>query len=399
MKLNITHLSPIHSHLFGSQLKSKGPLRITAEQITGTAVAALRRYGVNLDQHTVEQMHAFATDNAERANQMADAMDSNNLSPFAGGLPTLNPVTIGTPIQFLQTWLPGIVHILTAARKADLLVGVSTVGAWEDEQVVQQYVEPSGRAAIYQDHTNVPLTSWNPAFDWRTVIRFELGFNVGKLEAARAARMRVDTAAEKRTAVADAMEISRNRVAFYGYNDGANRTYGLFNDPSLPAYVTVPNGAAGSPLWKNKTFNEITADMRVWLSTLRINSLERVDPKSTPIVFALPSQAVDYLSVTNGIGSQSAMQWLKENYPNVRVESAPEFNDANGGASAAYIYAESITDGVSSDDGAVFAQLIPAKFQPLGVEQKAKGYVEDFTNATAGIMCKRPFAVYRATGI
>jgi hypothetical protein len=39
------------------------------------------------------------------------------------------------------------------------------------------------------------------------------------------------------------------------------------------------------------------------------------------------------------------------------------------------------------------------KFQVLGVEQKAKGYLEDYTNATAGIMCKRPYAVIRRSGL
>ena len=44
-------------------------------------------------------------------------------------------------------------------------------------------------------------------------------------------------------------------------------------------------------------------------------------------------------------------------------------------------------------------QVVPAKFMALGVEQQSKGFVEDYTNATAGIMVKRPWAVYRASGI
>ena len=31
--------------------------------------------------------------------------------------------SIGTPVQFLQNWLPGFVKILTAARKIDNLIG------------------------------------------------------------------------------------------------------------------------------------------------------------------------------------------------------------------------------------------------------------------------------------
>jgi hypothetical protein len=35
----------------------------------------------------------------------------------------------------------------------------------------------------------------------------------------------------------------------------------------------------------------------------------------------------------------------------------------------------------------------------LGVEKKSKAYVEDYTNATAGAMCKRPYAVVRYSGV
>jgi hypothetical protein len=71
---------------------------------------------------------------------------------------------------------------------------------------------------------------------------------------------------------------------------------------------------------------------------------------------------------------------------------------ANGGANVAYLFADSVDDG-GSDGGATFVQIVPAKFQALGTEKQAKGYIEDFSNATAGIMVKRPFAVQRLTGI
>jgi len=50
---------------------------------------------------------------------------------------------------------------------------------------------------------------------------------------------------------------------------------------------------------------------------------------------------------------------------------------------------------MSTDGGKTFIQPVPAKFQVLGVQQLTKGYEEDYTNATAGIMVKRPWAVTR----
>jgi hypothetical protein len=73
------------------------------------------------------------------------------------------------------------------------------------------------------------------------------------------------------------------------------------------------------------------------------------------------------------------------------LKTAPELNAANGGANVAYLYPESVNDG-ATDDSRVWAQLVPSKFQTIGVAKLAKNYVEDYSNALAGVMCKRPYA-------
>ena len=49
------------------------------------------------------------------------------------------PVTTpsnGTPVQFLQEFLPGVVNILTVVRKADQVAPVVTAGEWHFEEIV-----------------------------------------------------------------------------------------------------------------------------------------------------------------------------------------------------------------------------------------------------------------------
>jgi len=311
--------------------------------------------------------------------------------------PTVTTGSIPVPIQFLQNWLPGFVYVITAARKIDDLVGIMTSGSWEDEEVVQGVLELTGKAKPYGDYQNVPFSSWNPNWERRTIVRFEEGMQIGMLEEARASRARIDTASSKREAAALALEIERNKVGFFGYNNGNNRTYGILNDPGLPNYTSVPNGASGSPLWSSKTFLEIQKDILTAISTLRNQSQDQIDPQEVDITLAIATAAVDYLAKPSDFGI-SVRQWLREAYPRIRVTSAPEFNSANGGANVFYLYAESVKD-LSTDDGRTFIQVIPAKFQVLGVQQLAKGYLEDYTNATAGVMCKRPYAVVRRSGI
>jgi hypothetical protein len=306
--------------------------------------------------------------------------------------------SISNPIQFLQSWLPGFVRVITGARKIDTLIGLTTAGKWDDEEVIQGVLEPLGDAVPYGDYTNVPVSSWNVNFERRTVLRWEKGIKVGILEDARSARVRINNAAEKRSAAALALDIIRNRIGFYGYNAGANRTYGFLNDPALPAYVTAAaTGSGSSTLWSLKTFLNITADLRGMFARLQAASQDMVSVESTATTLAVATNVFQYFSVTSDFGI-SVRDWLKQNYPKCRVESAPELNLANGGANVAYLYADSVDDG-GSDGGATWVQIVPAKFQALGTEKQAKGYLEDFSNATAGVMVKRPYAIQRLTGI
>jgi len=361
--------------------------------IPARMVRAFDKFDVN-EYASLEKLGIyFGVDSKQRArnfSKMAEAMDAT-LQPL------VTQASITTPIQFLQNWLPGFVHVITAARKIDELVGISTIGSWEDEQIVQGIMELTGTSVPYGDYTNIPFASWNPNFVYRTVVRFEEGMRVGILEEARSARIRVDSSAQKRNSSALALEIQRNSVGFYGFNNGANLTYGFLNDPGLPNYVTAANGASGSPLWSTKTYLEITKDIRSMVVALRNQSQDQIDPERLKITLGLATAVVDFLSVSTDYG-YTVRQWMTENYPNIRVVSAPELTAANLGANVGYMYAERIDD-TSDDDGRTFIQVVPAKFQVLGVAKEAKSTVEDYTNATAGIMCKRPWAVTRITGI
>lgn len=364
--------TPIHSHIGPRQV---GPMNFTKVD----EYRSLRKLGIGLDEKLIRKM---------MDGQQEFAMDALQA--------TITTASIATPIQFLQTWLPGFVHTITGARNIDLLVGIDNMGAWSDEEVVQGMLEQTGKAALYGDLNNVPLSSWNVNFERRTVVRFEEGMRVGKLEEERAARMQVNTSQNKREAAASALEIQRNLIGFYGFNSGLNRTYGFLNDPNLPAYVTVANPGSGTS-WSVKTYVQIIADLRNAFATLRTQSQDTINPQKVPTTLAIATNSVDYLSVVSDYGN-SVMDWLKETYPLCRVESAPELNLANGGANVFYLYAERVQDS-STDNGRVFSQIVPSKFQMLGVQQLAKGYEEDYSNATAGVLCKRPYAVVRRSGI
>jgi len=356
----------------------------------------------------------FSLDSAERNAQVAafiprlrelgiDGLTPGNVARMAAGTAmddqegTITTPSVVVPLQFLQSWLPGFVEIITQARNIDELVGMSTIGDWADEEIVQGTLEQLGTAVIYNDYTNVPLSSWNANWERRTIVRSEEGLSVGVLEEARAAKVQINSSEQKRGAATLALEIQRNYIGFYGFNGGNNRTYGFLNDPNLPAATVFPNGVSGNPLWSGKTFAEIQKDIRIMVVALRQQSGDQVDPEKVNMTLALATATVDYLSTTTDQGV-SVRDWMTKAYPKIRVVSAPELNNAISGTSnEAYLYAESVQD-TSTDDKRTWIQPVPAKFRLVGVEARAKGYKEDYSNATAGVLLKRPYAVVRRYG-
>lgn len=347
-------------------------------------VRDLEAFGIKFSAGTLKGMSHIA--------QQMTGMD--DASTIQGLITTASVIT---PIQFLQNWLPGFVKIIFAARKIDEIVPMTTVGSWEDEEIVQPVMEMTGAAQPYGDTTNSPLANYNVNFNARTVERFEQAIRVGTLEEVRAARIRVNSGESKREAAALSLEIQRNQLGFYGYNSGNNNTYGLLNDPALPAYIEVAANGSSQTQWVDKTYLQIVADLLTAIVGVRTQAAGNIDTKKTPMTLVLPTNAIDYLSTSTDFGI-TVRNWLESNYPNIRVVDCVQFEAAHASLGVFYLYVDRLED-TSTDDGRTFIQVVPAKFQVLGVQKLTKGYEEAYSNATAGIMTKRPYLVYRAYGI
>ena len=368
--------STIHSHISPADV---GMLRLKPEEVTDQCIRDLSSMGICLDSGSVSAMQNYLSP------QMGVGMDVDLTAPL-----TTSSVT--TPVQFAQAWLPGVVRVVTSPRKIDNLVGITTQGDWADEEIVQSIVGNSGQAVVYTDDGNIPLANWNLNFITRTIVRFEQGLKVGRLEQERASKVRIASADEKRYGVIESLEIMRNNVGFSGYNGGNNKTYGLLNDPNLLAYNSLPTGT-----WSTATYLQLINDLIFMAATLQNQSDGRIDPKEDNICLTIAVETDQYLNKTSEYG-RTVRQWIADTYPTWTVKTAPQFGNANAGQDIAYLFAETV-DMSGTDDSKTFIQVVPAKIRSLGVEQNAKGYTEDYSNATAGIMHKRPYANARFTNL
>lgn len=351
--------SKVHMHMSGRLALSRGAVKLGSDAKIG--FEDLENLGVGLR-----------------------AMDSALTGPA---------VTNGAMLShMLQTWLPGTLRVVTQVRNIDEIAGITTVGRWEDESINVRVAEPAAKAELYGDSTNIPLADYRQSVESRGIVRFEQGFQVGKLEDARQAAIGYQAADEKRRAATESLDISRNQVGFYGFNQPDTNVYGLLNDPSLPAFVS-----ATTP-WLSANFDQLVSEF-----TGMYNQLETQmggELKDTAkLVLVLPTGYRSIFSVYSPAASgMTFRQWLNENFPNVRVVTTAEFKDANGGLDVAYLFVENAADQDESDiTGASLIQAVPVRYQVLGSENRIKGYIEDAINATAGIFVLRPWAFARKT--
>lgn len=341
-----------------------------------TTFETLRRFGISFDElkfDAIKNLYKQAT-GADAAPDM------------------ITTSSVPTPIQFLQWINPKVVTMLTTKRDIDELVGYTKAGDWSDEEIVQGVVELLGSARPYGDKANPNYASYNVNYEKRTIVRFEESLEVGILSAERASKSRLNEHDLKKVAVTKILEIVRNEIGFNGYVAGDNKTYGILNDPNMPAYVTVATGASGQTFWRKKTMKEICADIVTSFSALRTKTGNNFDPQNDKGALWISAAVVDFLSVQNEFG-MTAREWLKKNYPNIEIKSSAWLNEVNGGANVFYV----VPDELEGDK--VIEQFGQDKMRFLGLWNKGKSVEEFYSNATAGCMLRIPAGIVRYTGI
>lgn len=303
-----------------------------------------------------------------------------------------NPQTtpsVATPVQFAQYWLPNIIKIITRARSADKVVGRTIVGTWEVEQIVATIMERFGQPALYGDFTKAPLADWNVNFETRDNIRFEMGIATGKLEELRASQMRLNSMALKREAMAEAFDILHNNVAWFGYNGGGKKVYGLLTDPA----ITVDTSTIASITDASATFDSVKSDLQLVIND-RIEALAgNYDPQvDTATLVLAPSSYAMLGALMNSYGL-TVKKWFEETYPKVRIVTAAEFYGTSGNVSSTVSNKNILlffVDKVMGDT--VVQQMVTSNMRLVGTQPMAKGVYEVYSSSTAGALLRYPLA-------
>lgn len=320
----------------------------------------------------------------------AESVDSN----FPLGM---NSVTGGVPGYFLRTQGEGVVLGVTAPTVIAKMTGKIQAGRWEDDSFIQAFVERTGIPVEYGDYT--AGSSSNILINWAVAntVRFEIDAQVGILEQGRISRTRIDLASEKRAACAMILNQAANTVGLYGYQKGANYTYGLLTAPNLNPYMAIPDNADGSKGLVNGDWADNIAQLLTMITELVTQSSLLINPYKTKMILAVPTSQWNFLYHTNSYNI-SVRRWLTDNFEaGIEVIGVIQLEGADAGDDAIYLYPEIVNSAGSTAVKNTFWNIVEAEFMGVGIHVQGKNTTEYYSNCIAGVMCPYPFAVVRGS--
>lgn len=192
----------------------------------------------------------------------------------------------------------------------------------------------------------------------------------------------------KAQASREGAETTLDNVAFGG--DAALGIIGLNTIPGANT-VALPNGAAGSPLWVNKTADEMLADLFLADTTALTNSNEVESPTRLimpPVKFRLASQTrVSIASDTTVMEFfQKQARCIKEVMPWWKLENA-----GSGGAIDRMISYR--------PDKSKIRLAIPEEYNTLPPEARNFAFIINAMMTIGGVICPRPVSVTYLDGL
>ena len=226
----------------------------------------------------------------------------------------------GIPAWMLNYVDPQLIEIILQPTKAAEVFGEMKKGDWTTETATFMTVEPTGEVSSYGDYNNNGVSGVNVNFPQRQSYHYQVFTRWGEREVARAGEAKIGYVARVNEASVNALNRFQNKTYLFGVKGLQN--YGVLNDPSLPA------STAAAKTWANSTGEEVYESIRKLFQNLLKQTSGKIDMNTPLLLVCSPTASVD-LTKTNQY-NVNVIDQLKKNFPNLRVETIPEYSAASG---------------------------------------------------------------------
>ena len=307
---------------------------------------------------------------------MDSAQPSLVTSPNAG-----IPVMLSTMID------PKVIEVMVAPMKAAVILGEEKKGDWITDTIMFPMIEYIGETSSYGDYNENGSSGANSNFPQRQSYHYQTMTQYGERELERAGLAKLDWASKLNIASILVLNKYQNLTYFFGVSGLQN--YGLLNDPKLPPPIVPAPKTGGGITWANATAQEIYQDILNLFQQLQAQNQGNLQMDDKMTLALSPTMAVNLNKVSQY--NVNVRTTLSQNFPNLRIETAPEYATASGQLM------QMIVDEFEGQKTATAA--FTEKIRAHTVVRKTSSYKQKKSQGTWGTVIFRPVMIGQMLGM
>lgn len=302
--------------------------------------------------------------------------------------PTVFAQNAGVPWQMTNIIDPEVIRALVTPMKAAIILGGETAkGNWVTLSTQFPVAESTGYTSSYNDFSNNGNVGAN--FGWvpRQSYAFQTVTQWGERELDLYGTAAISYSTELNTSTALVHAKFMNKSYFFGIAGLQN--FGLLNDPSLTATISPSTKVAGGTAWTLATPPEENTDVQLLYSRLQVQLGGNLSLDAEMVLAMSPATEV-FLMNTNSFGI-TFKDLLKKNFPNMRIETAPEYGTVGGNLLQLIVVSiDNVRTGFCAFTEKMRSHMLVADLSSW--RQKKSG-------GTWGTIIKRPLAIAQMLGV
>jgi len=247
-----------------------------------------------------------------------------------------------------------------------------------DAKIVNNYADDFPRTDIINEEFSHGIHSLGASYGW-SIQDIRLAIKNG-----------TNLQARKANSCKDAILRRENYIAFYG--DSNQNIYGFLTEPNVPNIAVAADGTGSSPLWVDKTPDQIIRDITVLIKKIKVDTkdIEEADTLLLPVAqFSyLASTRLDAsieTTILTWLGQQLRVQGI------TNIESVVELTGSGTGSTDQFVLYRRDPDKLVLN--------IPSDFEQFPVERKGMSFSVACHSRVGGIQFIRPLSAIKGYGI
>lgn len=303
----------------------------------------------------------------------------------------------------LTTYIdPSVYEVVFAPTKAAEVLGEQRKGDWLTDTAMFPVVEHTGEVSSYGDFNENGRAGLNTNWPQRQSYLFQTIMSYGERELERAGLARINWVSGITRSATDLLTRFLNLSYLYGI--AGLQSYGLTNDPNLPAALTPATKANGGVTWftaggsPNATANEVYNDIIALYQGL-VNANQGVVDEDSALTLALSPQSAVALKFTNSF-NVNVKTLLTENFQKLRIVTVPQYGvqtAANSQGIAAGNLVQLIADEVEGQDTGFAA--FSEKLRTHPIIRQLSSFKQKATSGTWGAIIRMPAGFQQLIGV